>query len=266
MIGAGDFFFRWRSYLPLLLLPLVLVAIFKSQYPFGSHATDLTWEGACMLVALVGFAIRVYTIGVAAPGTSGRNTRAQKATSLSTTGPYSVVRHPLYLGNSIIVVGLALFPHAWLTPPAVAVLAIGYYACIAQREEAYLRERFPEQFEAWARRVPAVWPTRFQYVPAAEPFDLRTVLRREFYALALLLIAPFFLDIVEDLHETGEFDLDPVWTVTALVGVVVFLVFRFLKKRTSVLSVRHSSPALVEIAPAAGESRTSQGSSMGSST
>jgi protein-S-isoprenylcysteine O-methyltransferase Ste14 len=265
-LRAGDFFFRWRSYLPLLLLPLVLVAISESHYPFGSHRTDLVWEGACVLLALAGFTIRVYTIGVAPPGTSGRNTRAQKATVLSTTGPYSVVRHPLYLANAIIVLGLALFTHAWITPPAVAALTLAYYACIAQREEAYLRERFPVEFEAWARRVPAIWPTRVRWVPAAYPFQLRAVLRREFYGLAVILIAPCFLDILEDLHTTGEFDLDPVWTATAIVGALSFAVLRFLKKRTSVLSRRQPVPAPGPRAAASGQAETGQGSSMGSST
>ena len=43
-----------------------------------------------------------------------------------TTGPYSVVRHPLYLGNAVIVIALALFPHSWLLPLVVAVATTGY--------------------------------------------------------------------------------------------------------------------------------------------
>ncbi len=232
----GDFFFRWRSYLPLLLLPLVAVAIARSQYRFGSRGADLAWEVACVLLALGGFAIRVHTVGVSAPGTSGRNTREQKAASLNTTGPYSVVRHPLYLANSIIALGLALFTHAWIAPPLVGLLAVGYYACIAQREEQYLRKRFGATFDSWAARVPAIIPAFSRYVPADRPFQWRVVLRREFYALALILVTPFVLDIAGDLHETGVVSLDPVWTVAAAVGGGLFVVLRFLKKRTSLLA------------------------------
>lgn len=229
-----------------MLVPVVALAIARFQHPFRSHVTDLTWEVACVLLTLSGFAIRVYTVGVAAPGTSGRNTRRQKAASLNTTGPYSVVRHPLYLANSIIALGLSLFPHAWLTPPLAATLAIGYYACIAQREEQYLRERFGAAFDAWAARVPAIIPALSRYVPAGRPFEWRVVLRREFYALALILVMPLILDVAEDLHETGVFDLDPVWTVAAAGGGGLFVVLRFLKKRTTLLGVERSAPAPLE--------------------
>ena len=237
----GDFFFRWRSYLPLLLLPFVAIAIARFQYPFGSRGADLTWEVLCVLLALGGFAVRVYTVAFAAPGTSGRNTRKQKAASLNTTGPYSVVRHPLYLANSIIALGLSLFTHAWIVPPLVVILAVGYYACIAQREEQYLRKQFGAAFDAWAARVPAIIPALSRYVPADQPFEWRVVLRREFYALALILVMPLVLDVAEDLHETGVFDLDPVWTVAAAVGGGLFVVLRFLKKRTTVLVVERSA-------------------------
>jgi protein-S-isoprenylcysteine O-methyltransferase Ste14 len=237
LLRVGDFCFRWRSYLPLLLLPLIVGAIVRAQYPFGSHAVDLAWEMGCVLVAVAGLALRVWTVGVAAPGTSGRNTRHQKATSLSTTGPYSIVRHPLYLANGVIAVGLALFPHTWMAPPLVAGLALAYYACIAQREEHFLRERFGAAFDEWAARVPAAMPALERYVPAVRPFRWKVALGREFYALALILVAPLLLDIAEDFHDTGHFDLDPVWTAVAVPGTVLFVVSRHLKKHTSVLTV-----------------------------
>lgn len=87
VLDCGDFFFRWRGYLPFILLPIVFVAIALSHYPFASRGADLAWEIGCVLLALGGLTIRVFTVGVAAPGTSGRNTRHQKARSLNTTGP-----------------------------------------------------------------------------------------------------------------------------------------------------------------------------------
>src|SRR6185503_9760526 len=132
---TGDFLFRWRSYLPLVLLPVVALAVTWSQFPLRTRFGDLAWELGSVAVALCGLAVRVVAVGFAAPGTSGRNTREQKARSLNTTGLYSVVRHPLYVGNGIIAVGLALFPHSWFAPPAVGLLTIAYYACIALREE-----------------------------------------------------------------------------------------------------------------------------------
>ena len=230
---TGDFLFRRRSYLPLALLPLIVVAVTWFQHPMRTRLGDLLWEIVCVLVALSGLAIRVVTVGFAAPGTSGRNTREQKARSLNTTGAYSLVRHPLYLANGVIALGLALFPHTWMAPPVVALLTFAYYACIVQREETFLRERFGRAFETWAARVPALVPSRRTWVPPDRAFDWRVVLSREFYALSLILVLPLGLDLVEDLLETGEVDVDALWSVVAIVGLALFVGLRFVKKRTT---------------------------------
>jgi protein-S-isoprenylcysteine O-methyltransferase Ste14 len=231
----GGFLFHWRSYLPLLLAPVFALAIAHVHFLFRSHVADQAWEVACVLLSLAGWALRVYTVGVAAPGTSGRNTRRHKAASLNTTGAYSVVRHPLYIANGVIILGLALFPHSWIAPPTVTLLAVAYYACIVQDEEAYLRARFGAAFEAWSARISAAIPTFSAYVAADRPFSWKIAVRREFYALALILILPMVLDVAEDFADTGRFDLDPLWTPVALLGLVLFLTLRFLKKHTSVL-------------------------------
>lgn len=233
LLGWGDFLFRWRSYLPLLLVPLVVAAVERFQHPIRSHIGDLAWEALCVAVALAGVAMRAVTVGFAAPGTSGRNTRQQKARTLNTTGPYSIVRHPLYVANAVIVLGLALFPHTWLAPPAVAVLTLAYYACIARREEAFLHERFGAEFDAWAARVPAVVPAPRRWRRPDRRFDWRVVARREFYALGLVLVVPLLLDVVEDRHETGGLQLDPVWTAVAGVGAGLFGALRLAKKRAA---------------------------------
>jgi Phospholipid methyltransferase len=148
-----------------------------------------------------------------------------------------MVRHPLYVANGIIVIGLALFMHGVIAPVVVTVLTVVYYACIAWREEQFLLERFGPSFREWAKRVPAMVPAVGRYVPAARPFQWSVAIRREFYAATLILVAPFFLDMAEDFQDTGRLVFDPVWTVTATVGVVLFVILRYLKKHTSVLTV-----------------------------
>ena len=231
VLNLGDFFFRWRSYLPLLLVPILGAAILTTQYRFASHSADVMWEISTLTLAVVGLALRAWTVGVAAPGTSGRNTRRQKATTLNTTGPYSMVRHPLYLANGLIVLALALFPHTWLAAPVVASMAAGYYACIAMREEAFLRQELGIRFEGWAARVPAFIPRVSLYRAAQRAFDFRVVVRREFYGLAVILVTPVAIEMMEQLAEHRTFALDPIWAATALVGGAIFVVARTLKKQ-----------------------------------
>jgi protein-S-isoprenylcysteine O-methyltransferase Ste14 len=227
---TGDVFFRWRSYLPLLLLPLFLAAFMSSTYPGRSGSFGRAWELACFAVSLLGLAIRVVTVGTAPRRTSGRNTREQKAEVLNTSGPYSIVRHPLYLGNYLIALGLALFSRTWFLPVIVSLATLLYYERIAAREEQFLEERFGEDFRRWAARVPALIPRFSLYRPAALAFNPRRAFIREFYAFAEITTAFFVADMLEDYIVTGRLAFDPVWTSLLVVGGVVFTVMWTLKK------------------------------------
>src|SRR5262245_10107591 len=111
--SSGSLLFRWRSYLPLVPAVLIFFGLAHFDYPFGSHLLDEIWELICLAVSFLGLAIRALTIGSAASRTSGRNTTEQVADRLNTTGMYSIVRHPLYLGNFFIVLGVVIFYRVW---------------------------------------------------------------------------------------------------------------------------------------------------------
>ena len=137
--SSGQWLFRWRSYLPaVLLLPLVVAAT-DFERPWGRHDLQEYWEVFCIAVTLSGLVVRAMVAGFVPGRTSGRNTKQQVADSLNTTGIYSVCRHPLYLGNFLVALGWALFFHAgWLI--AFYCMAFWlYYERIMMTEEAFLR-------------------------------------------------------------------------------------------------------------------------------
>ena len=74
------------------------------------------------------------------------------------TGPYGIVRHPIYTGIIIASVGTAALratPAAWI---GVALLTLGWYVK-ARLEERFLREQLgPENYDAYAQRVPMLIP------------------------------------------------------------------------------------------------------------
>ena len=108
-------------------------------------------------------------------GTSGRNTREQVANTLNRTGIYSVVRHPLYLGNYLIILGFALWPHVWWLIVLTSCFYALYYERIMLAEENFLRQRFGETFEKWSAQTPAFLPKFRGWKPSAVPFCWRTV-------------------------------------------------------------------------------------------
>jgi protein-S-isoprenylcysteine O-methyltransferase Ste14 len=216
--------------MPLLLLPFFCASFVGLRYPLDSHAIGLAWEIGCFLIVLAGVALRVFTTGTSPRGTSGRNTRGQKAVTLNITGPYSIVRHPLYLANFLIGLGLSLFPRAWFLPIIVSLATILYYERIAAREEEFLDGRFGPSFRRWAEAVPAAVPSLKAWHPPAQAFDWRRALDREFYVITQVMVAFLVLDVMEDYAVLGRFELDPVWTPTALFGAALFAVMWTRKK------------------------------------
>jgi len=102
------------------------------------------------LISLCGLAIRVYTVGHTPANTSGRNTAGQLAESLNTTGIYSLVRHPLYLGNFFMWLGVALLiANFWFVIAFVFAYWI-YYERIMFAEEQFLRTKFGPTYVEWA--------------------------------------------------------------------------------------------------------------------
>jgi protein-S-isoprenylcysteine O-methyltransferase Ste14 len=233
---AGTWLFRRRGYLPLLLFPLLLLAA-SGASTGAPRAVDAAWDAFCIVVALSGLALRVATVGFVPKDTSQRNTGRPQAEALNTTGLYSVVRHPLYLGNYLMWLGVALFPGAWWAPVIVSLVFWLYYERIMFAEEEYLRRRFDGAYAAWAATTPAFLPRLRGWRPPAERFCLLTVLRREHSGLLALITSLTVLQLVREHAATGRLTLDPVWAVALGTTLVLCLTVRTLKHRTRLLHV-----------------------------
>ncbi|MGH7646196.1 MAG: methyltransferase family protein [Gemmatimonadales bacterium] len=229
--AAGNWLFRHRGFVPLVLLPALLAAVGGFRYPASSHRLDLLWEGLCLAVSLLGLGVRVATVGFAPPGTSGRNRHEQVAAAVHTTGMYSLVRHPLYLGNYLMWLGVAMLPRVWWAPVLVSLAFALYYERIMFAEEEFLRRKFGATFMAWAARTPAIIPRRLQWQPPSRAFSSRTVLQREYSGLFALISSFTVLALAGDFAYTGKLALDPVWGVAFVATALVCAVLRGLKHR-----------------------------------
>lgn len=242
LIQDGNFLFRWRSYLPLLLLPLFLVAIPESvrmERELG-ELWSTVWTCVSVAVAFFGLAIRIAVVGVVPAGTSGRNTLAQKANHLNTGGLYSVVRNPLYFGNLIGLVGfVAVTKVGWLL--AIACLAYWLYIeRIIAAEEAFLERIYGEQYRIWALITPCFFPKLKNWRSPDLPFSIRTVLRREYNGLAALgtgfFIWSLAVDVIDEGKSMGDWYHDDFGFVVMFVLTVgTFVLFRSLKRHSRLL-------------------------------
>lgn len=234
----GNWLFRWRSYLPLLTVPILFVALLKTGYiqtTFGDLA-DAIWKIFCIAVSFLGFAVRCFTVGYVPRGTSGRNTKSQVAETLNTTGMYSIVRNPLYLANFLCVLGGVLFIEVWWLVLIVVVGFWLYYERIVFAEEEFLREKFGPVFLEWADRTPIFIPKFKNWQKPNLPFSFKTVLRRE-HSTLFSIVAPFtFLEIATVFFSKGKFQLKPPWIIFFSAGLTTYLVLLILKKKTKILN------------------------------
>jgi protein-S-isoprenylcysteine O-methyltransferase Ste14 len=235
----GNWLFKRRSLLP--LIPLAVVVLGFPSVDQSNHSENgyRLWEMVCLAVAFFGLVIRIVAIGHAPRGTSGRNTERQIADSLSTDGLYSVVRHPLYLGNFFIYLAMGLFAHTWWLV-LICVLAFWlYYERIMYAEEAFLRRKFGSDFDDWASRVPAFVPDLRRWRPFELPFSARNAVRREYHGFFAIIVTMFVLKLTQDYFLRGRLQPDPLWTVMLAIGLVIWLVLRTIKKRTRWLDVEN---------------------------
>lgn len=85
----------------------------------------------------------------------------RKSKTLEMKGPYSLVRHPQYLGNSLIALGTVLASGVlWGIIVWAGLFALTYVAAI-KREDEKLRRRFTEEWDQWGNKTPAVLPVRW---------------------------------------------------------------------------------------------------------
>ena len=235
---SGDVLFRWRGYLPLLMLPLFALGLIDAGLSQPVPASVRLIQVLAVVVALAGLSIRVLAIGTAAEGTSERSTVNPRASRLRTTGLYSLVRHPLYAGNTLTALGLAAFTTRWYLPVIVLLLGLLYHERIAAREEAFLEERFGDEFRSWAGAVPALIPLGARYVRSDVPFGWRRPLGSEFHGLMTIASVVFVLDLFRGWLATGSLVLDPLWTSFFAASAAIFVACTALKKTTGVFRTK----------------------------
>lgn len=131
-----------RQGLGLLLLPVCAW--------FTSPGETRVYAG--LAIALVGQLWRVYAAGV-----------IYKNKQLATTGAYSLVRHPLYLGNFLILGGFTLASAHWGVLALVIFFLLFYYPAAIRYEDSKLERIFGDAWRAWSQSVPAMFPTRLRW-------------------------------------------------------------------------------------------------------
>jgi len=132
------------------LVPLALGLLLHRRYPFELPGRKVTMVVglACMLAAAI-----VLPALLSFRRAATRPEPWRPATALVTDGPYRFSRNPMYLGFTLLYLGIALlFGSLWPFLFLPLVLSVMHFGVIV-REEAYLERRFGDAYREYRRRV-----------------------------------------------------------------------------------------------------------------
>lgn len=158
----------------LLLGPAVVLAVFS---------TPIVAEGSWRSVALTAVGYAVFMTGAALRFWATLYIGGRKQAAVVCDGPYSLCRHPLYLGSLLVAAGGALLLQSILLVGAFIAFSTAYMLAVVPAEQAHLRATLGRDYELYCRRVPA-------YIPSFRSFRaFRTPPRIEISVHALRLEA-----------------------------------------------------------------------------
>lgn len=113
------------------------------------------WKSMVGLGAIgFGVALRSWAAGI-----------LHKNKQLTLSGPYEVIRHPLYVGSFLMMIGFCLLVDDWENIWIVIGPVLGFYILSTLREERSLAERFGHEWHSYARSVPRFLPHRLPRFP-----------------------------------------------------------------------------------------------------
>jgi protein-S-isoprenylcysteine O-methyltransferase Ste14 len=159
---------RWRVPLGFALGVAYLV--------FAQPTIPLLIAGS--IVALAGLGVRAYAAG-----------HLEKDQRLAMGGPYAYTRNPLYLGSLLIGIGLVLAGAQWELGAVFVIFFLVVYGPVMRREERNLRQRFGQEFDDYAAKVPLFFPVGKPLKPSRTNFEWKRYRRNREYEAALGYLA-----------------------------------------------------------------------------
>jgi len=226
----GDIFFRHRSYIPLVLVVLFFIERKYFHYPKGGFLFEEIFEYMCFSISLFGFLIRVIVTGYARAGTSGRNTKGQWAKELNTDGLYSIVRNPIYLGNTFIIFGISMLSQSYEIVLINFLFSISFYVPIVIREEEFLLQTFKDDFLSYIQYTPALLPNFKLWKRPELKFNFKRVLHREHDTFLGLIFGFYAIEMLREYAINKRFYPEQPWTSIFILALIIWGILKTLKK------------------------------------
>ncbi|TDR26114.1 methyltransferase family protein [Flavobacterium cheniae] len=235
----GLWLFRYRGVLPVIILVIGFLLFIQTElnpdsFFIKNSPYEIYFEMLCLLISLFGLFIRICVIGFTPKNTSGRTVKNQVADSLNTTGMYSLVRHPLYVGNYFMWLGPAILSGNLWFVVAFTLFYWVYYERIMYAEEQFLRNKFGKSYIDWSNKVPAFVPDFKNFIKANLSLSWKKVVRKEITGIFVLFAIFFVFDYV-GVYLENEKELNPFLLYSMIFLLFAIAIIKVIKKYTNLL-------------------------------
>jgi len=228
----GNFLFKYRGQLPLILvLSSIPFILHNSQRSNEAFIENLFYLFSFIFISM-GHLIRFIAIGYKNLHSSGKNRDEQVANKLNTKGVYSIVRHPLYLANLLIWLGvLCVVQNVYFVLLGILFFSFLYYFIIYV-EEGYLRKKFKSEHEVWAKKTPVFLPNFRNYKKIQGDFNWKMVWKNEYPGICATFSCIWFIHLLRIFFLDKDL-LNPYLIASAVV--IAFFGFgsKYLKHKTN---------------------------------
>jgi protein-S-isoprenylcysteine O-methyltransferase Ste14 len=233
----GHFLFRYRSFIPILFIPFGIYLFYKNINS-GQGVFHTSYAYWCLAIGLFGLWIRVLAVGHSPANTSGRNTKeGQVADTVNTTGIYSLMRHPLYVGNYFMFLALAMLSCNIWFGIIFSLLYFIYYERIIYTEEDFLTNKFGSRYTDWARVTPAILPRSLSMNNADYAFSWKKVFKKEKNGFAALFVLFYLFYVLERYIVDRKFHTEiNFWSIMAAFSLVLYGILKYMKYNTTLLN------------------------------
>lgn len=177
--------FKMRGGLWTLIFLIILLTAQKNNFNLKQFLTALAFiiAGQLWRCWAVGF-IGLYR---------GENVKAQK---LATTGPYALMRNPLYFGNFLIGLGWGIIAGIYAVIIFIASFYVLYNLAIIPHEEKFLRSKFGIEYESYCSKVKRFFPKKLKFENLRGNFNSKILLRSEIHTVISTLIGTIIITAV----------------------------------------------------------------------
>ena len=200
-----------RAQRAIIALPR-LTQRFRTHVHFGAavaalilgRPTDIT-TAVGLIPVLVGLSLRTWALGY-----------LHRNRELCTSGPYAYVRHPLYLGSFVLLLGYSFMVNNPYLVAGAVMATVGIYTAVIRREEQAMTTTFGGQYEAYRQAVPMLLPRLSPYQRGERKFSWQRALTNRVLAECVIVLVVVALltakeDILENLLGIKYSVIWPLW-------------------------------------------------------